>query len=510
MAYDASLGYDPNFDYAKAINTASASNNDSEVERLALERYKKINSSPDLLAQYGNDAYSSVAKAALQKQQTPIISQTDTGVGVAQTDTGVGVAQPVVQAQSFSDVMSWIDTLTAAQKSNAIAGVTNARDSALSSLSAEKSTIAPLYYNQRNQLSAAGATGSQAMNEYLAQNGLSGSGASGELQSRIGTATQGNIAASQTSESQAIADILRRTTDVNNQYQQGVASANSAADIARIQNLISQANSDRQYELQTAPYTGMLNGSPTVQAQATEREVSDAALQRQIDSIAQYGNDYAKEINNRTNSADTADDALIPYLTIARNAKIAAQQSAQSENAQETYKQAFDTFKTLGVASGWVASALGIPEGSQSANYMQMLYNVSRPYSNGSSGASSSQASIPQLISLWKTSGVAPAGLESYNILPGTPLPRDPQEVDTIKISAANKEISDILAIGGSEETGMSGTVDRAYTRLEELVDSGALLEEDADIIVENNPALRAYVSAKVTAANGRTASQTR
>jgi hypothetical protein len=141
---------------------------------------------------------------------------------------------------------------------------------------------------------------------------------------------------------------------------------------------------------------------------------------------------------------------------------------------------------------------------------MQMLYNVSRPYSNGSSGASSSQASIPQLISLWKTSGVAPAGLESYNILPGTPLPRDPQEVDTIKISAANKEISDILAIGGSEETGMSGTVDRAYTRLEELVDSGALLEEDADIIVENNPALRAYVSAKVTAANGRTASQTR
>jgi hypothetical protein len=284
-------------------------------------------------------------------------------------------------------MMQWIDALSAQQKAGAIAGLDASRQSALSSLGSERTALTPAYATQRQQIAATGDVEAQRMNEFLAAQGLARSGAAGELQGRVGAQTTGQLAQARQSEQSALQDILRRQSDVEAQYQIGLQNANSAAEVSRIQNLIDQARADRNYELQAAGYTGMLGGQQTMQGAQNQRETQAAALQTQLDTLGQYSNDYAAEINARTASPDKADDALIPYLTTARNAKVAAQQAAQSESSQAQYKEAMDMFKTLGTASGWVAKALGLPEGATTREYLKTVYDVSRPYYKATSGA---------------------------------------------------------------------------------------------------------------------------
>jgi len=492
MAYDASLGYDPD-NIAKYINDATARGDDAEVERLALARYDKINADPVLSKQYGNDVYSQVAKGILKKNGT----QTN----AVDTNTTQTIQTGQNTPNSFADVMSWIDSVSASQKANAIAGLTNARDSALSNLSAEKSTIAPMYYDQRNQLSAAGNQSSQAMNEFLAQNGLSSAGAGGVLQGRIASGTQGDIANSQISESQAIADILRRTSDVNNQYEQGVASANSQADMLRIQALIDQANSDRQYGLQEAGLTGVLSdGTQTMAGVRNQTEIADAALQKKLDTINQHSNNFAAEIQRIQATPDTDDDALIPYLQSARQMKIAAQESAKSTQAADLYDKAMETFKQLGVASGWVASALGLPEGSKSQDYIKTLYDINKPYyspNSGGSGGATDNQKFNQLMSIWNYTGFAPAGLEGWGIEQGTPIKEKPT---TIKYTTAEDGVSAIRSIMGIKYDPDTGdTVGNpnpkiGYERLTQMLNNKEIDDTTADIIAESIPELKTYI----------------
>lgn len=508
MAYDAALGYDP-ANIMKSINDAVAKGDDAEVERLSVARYKKLQENPALLAKYGTDAASQVATSVLRRTPDTQGVTTPT-VGAAPAETGT--------YKSFDDVLKWIDTLNATRIAGDVNQLGQARDRSLASLQTEQAAITPMYYGQGNEIAAAGATGAQGMNEFLATNGLSNSGAAGALQGRLAAQTQGNVANNKISESQAIADILRRTTGVNQDYQYGVANATNQAEADKIQQYIDAANSQRNYDLQAANYTGMLDGNPTVQQTARDEERVAAERQTQIDLIPQFGENFQREIDRIAATPETTDDWIIPYIKIARSAKVAAQASQASEQAADTYDKAMQTFEQVGIASGWVAESLGVPEGTKSMDYMTTLKTINKPYYNpntgggggSSGGGSSGGASVTQLISLWKTSGKAPAGLEGYGISAGTALPTDVTAVDTIKLTAADKEIKGIIAVGASPDSTVSTTTERAYARLEELVDSGALLEEDADVILENNPALKTYVTAKIRASNSRTASQSR
>ena len=380
MAYDPNLGYDPN-NIAKSINEAAARGDDAEVERLAVARYQKIQQDPALMQKYGTDAYSQVAQRALR----------NTGAVSAPPDTSVAGAvtqQPEQKQQTFPEMMQWIDTLYGQQRASALAGLDQSRQAALSSLGAERTALTPQYAAQRQQIAATGDVEAQRLNEFLAAQGLARSGAAGALQGRVGAQTTGQLAQARQSEAQALADILRRQTDVEAQYQMGVQGATSAAEAARLQALIEQARSDRQYGLQEAAYTGMLPGGvQTIQGQQAAREAEeyaqgkiDTARQRELDTIGQYSGDYMKEIQRRQSTADTSDDWMIPYLTAARNQKIAAQAASQSEAAGAQYKQAFEMFEALGVANGWIAQTLGLPEGATTQEYLKTLYDVSKPY----------------------------------------------------------------------------------------------------------------------------------
>jgi hypothetical protein len=97
---------------------------------------------------------------------------------------------------------------------------------------------------------------------------------------------------------------------------------------------------------------------------ARQQKVADN-LVKEKDTIGIYSNNYQAEINRRQASASKTDDALIPHLQLARLNKLAEQKDAQAKKAAADYKNAFDTWEKLGTASGWVATALGVPEGTK-------------------------------------------------------------------------------------------------------------------------------------------------
>lgn len=111
-----------------------------------------------------------------------------------------------------------------------------------------------------------------------------------------------------------------------------------------------------------------------------DRDISakDRAFQKQIDTIGQYGNDYMAEINRRKGTVDTADDELIPHLTIARMNKIAGMNEADLSAREKAEKKAFDMWQELGYATPEVAQLLGIDEGTKTAKYADMLTDNAR------------------------------------------------------------------------------------------------------------------------------------
>lgn len=103
---------------------------------------------------------------------------------------------------------------------------------------------------------------------------------------------------------------------------------------------------------------------------------ADKELQGQIETIAQYSNDYQAEINRRM--AIDPNDPLIPYLKVARAQKIAAMKEAELDAQEKAVKQAFDMWKELGYATPEIAAALGIPEGTRTSDHANMLADNAR------------------------------------------------------------------------------------------------------------------------------------
>jgi hypothetical protein len=121
-----------------------------------------------------------------------------------------------------------------------------------------------------------------------------------------------------------------------------------------------------------------------------ERGQNEASqqLERDINSIGAYSNDYMAEIQRR--QAVNPNDPFIPFLYAARNEKI-AQQRAQADNtANQAYKNAYQLWLQLGVATPEVAQILGIPVNSKTLDKIKADYSTAKPYYSPNTGGSSS------------------------------------------------------------------------------------------------------------------------
>ena len=119
-----------------------------------------------------------------------------------------------------------INNLKKAQQRIATQQLKQQRDSALKELERQERDIPETYQTQRNAVSASSQQGARSFAEYLANRGLSNSGAAaqGEI-NRIST-LQNNLNSINSAETKAIRDIADKRYNVNANYAQQLADAN--------------------------------------------------------------------------------------------------------------------------------------------------------------------------------------------------------------------------------------------------------------------------------------------
>jgi hypothetical protein len=172
------------------------------------------------------------------------------------------------------------------------------------------------------------------------------------------------------------------TADMASQKLQALLGEQTRIDeLNRDQERYSQEYSDRQKQQE-------FNNSNTLADR--EAEQADKALKSEIETMGRYYTDFQAEINRRTNSGDKSDDALIPYLQAARAEKIAKQLADADNSASQAYKNAYNMWLQLGVATPEVARILGIEAGAKTLDKVKAEYSTSKPYYNPNTGGGSS------------------------------------------------------------------------------------------------------------------------
>lgn len=144
-----------------------------------------------------------------------------------------------------------------------------ARTQALHNLDVQEQNIKPLYTNARNQTSAASQQGARNLAEYLANRGLTNSGAAAQGEINRLSTLQNNLGNLNTQEANAYRDIANQRAAVENDYAANLANANNALTSQYYNNLLNYNEQQRQY----------------VQG-----------LQQQ--ALGQYADDYQAQINN--------------------------------------------------------------------------------------------------------------------------------------------------------------------------------------------------------------------
>jgi hypothetical protein len=170
---------------------------------------------------------------------------------------------------NFGTYQSDLDRLTKAQRQAQVDQLKAARTKALANLDVQEQAIKPMYENARNQTSAASQQGARNFAEYLANRGLTNSGAAAQGEINRQSNLTNNLGNLNTAEANALRDIANQRTAVENDYVSGLANANNAITQNYYNNLLNYNEQQRQMV-------------QTLQQQA----------------LGQYANDYQAQINN--------------------------------------------------------------------------------------------------------------------------------------------------------------------------------------------------------------------
>lgn len=143
-----------------------------------------------------------------------------------------------------------LNNLRAAQQRAATANLENTRNQALSDLQAEQMKNTASYNAQRSTANAQNRMSARNFQEYLASTGRANSGLSAQARMQNSNNLNTSLNTLNAGEAAALADINRRTTDANNAYNTGLASANAQIEADYIKNLLDQREKQLARDLQ--------------------------------------------------------------------------------------------------------------------------------------------------------------------------------------------------------------------------------------------------------------------
>lgn len=232
-----------------------------------------------------------------------------------------------------------LDRVTAAQRQAQVDQLKAARKKALANLDVQEQNIKPMYQTARNQTAAASQQGARSFAEYLANRGLTNSGAAAQGEINRLSALNNNLGNLNTAEANAYRDIANQRTAVENEYVAGLANANNA--------------------ITNNYYNSLLNYNEQ------QRQMVQA-LQQQ--ALGQYANDYAAYRNQLLAQGYDPNSLEVLNVDALRGNKMANQYQLGLQNALANVQAGNINYNN--------AAALGmtIPQAEQwSANYQKSL-----------------------------------------------------------------------------------------------------------------------------------------
>ena len=247
-----------------------------------------------------------VNKVKRLEEQTNPVNNMPEGLGTGSINTAMRdlptqSVQPTAQQPSQAD-------LYAIQEKRRLQALEQQKRNALATLKQEKAQVNPAFHTGLSNIAGQSARQARNLAEYLAQRGQTQSGiaAQGEMQMQSDLLSQQGLLEQQ--RAQTLADIARRESEVRSAYDSGVL----------------DAAMERQYN--------------ALQGQLAEQE---RARQEGIATVGQYYDDYAAQLNKIAQMeamGDYSQSYLKPYLTMARQEKMARQAEAQAKAEQQEFE----------------------------------------------------------------------------------------------------------------------------------------------------------------------------
>lgn len=268
------------------------------------------------------------------------------------------------------------------------AGIAKAKGQYSNIISQAPQTYQPL----RNQVSLGKEQQLQALRESLANQGNRG-GTGRQAMLGVNTAAENQLGDINLQQQNVIDEANRAIADVEQQgkFQESQLTAELAAQ--KLKELLAQEQRASELATENARYTQEYSDKMAQQQfenQLMQQQYADnqaaERLRNELASIGAYSNDFMAEIQRRQATATKEDDALIPYLQAARNEKIAAQLAQADNTANQAYKNAYELWKQLGVATEDIARILNIPVGSMTLDKIKADYSTAKPYYNPNTG----------------------------------------------------------------------------------------------------------------------------
>lgn len=142
------------------------------------------------------------------------------------------------------------------------------KEKTLQALAEQEATIKPAYQAQRNSTATVSAKNARSFNEYLANRGLTNSGAAVQAESNRMSTLQNNLADIDTQETNALNEIARARRNAETDYANGLATANAQIEADYFSKVLAENQRQRQI---------------------------DEQLQQQ--ALTQYSDDYQARIN---------------------------------------------------------------------------------------------------------------------------------------------------------------------------------------------------------------------
>ena len=164
------------------------------------------------------------------KKASSMNKETDNSVGAntVKTTPRNDIRTSMGTSTEYGSYEDDLNRLSEAKKQAQITQLKQARDKALANLDVQEQSIKPTYQKARNQASATSQSGARSFAEYLANRGLTNSGASAQGEINRLSAYQNTLGGIDTAEANAYRDIANQRTAIQNDYVAGVANANNA------------------------------------------------------------------------------------------------------------------------------------------------------------------------------------------------------------------------------------------------------------------------------------------